>query len=129
MSLNNLGIRLSDLGRREEALQATQEAAKLYRLLAQQRPDAFRPDLAMSLGNLSNRLHDAGQADEALAAAQEGVRLLAPFFLHYPRAFENLMRFLLSAYHWCCNEAEHEPDPELLGPIEEVLASLAEEQS
>jgi hypothetical protein len=29
MSLNNLGIRLSDLGRREEALAATQEAVNI----------------------------------------------------------------------------------------------------
>ncbi len=41
-----LGIRLSDLGRREEALAATQEAVDIYRQLAAARPDAFLPDLA-----------------------------------------------------------------------------------
>ena len=41
MSLNNLGATLSDLGRREEALAATQEAAELYRRLAAQQPDAL----------------------------------------------------------------------------------------
>jgi nucleoside phosphorylase/tetratricopeptide (TPR) repeat protein len=50
--LNNLGARLSDLGRREEALQATQEAVGLRRTLAEHNPDAFRPDLAGSLNNL-----------------------------------------------------------------------------
>ena len=44
--LNNLGNRLSDLGRREDALAAAQEATDLYRRLAAERPDAFRPDLA-----------------------------------------------------------------------------------
>ena len=46
MSLNNLSNRLADLGRREEALAAIQEAAGIYRELAAARPDAFRPDLA-----------------------------------------------------------------------------------
>ncbi len=46
MSLNNLANTLSDLGRREEALAAAEEAVGLYRELAAARPDAFRPDLA-----------------------------------------------------------------------------------
>ena len=45
--LNNLGNRLSDLGRREDALAAAQEAIDIHRRLAAERPDAFRPDLAM----------------------------------------------------------------------------------
>ena len=53
MSLNNLGIRLSELGRREEALAIpAQEATEIYRKLAQSNPAAFLPDLAMSLNNL-----------------------------------------------------------------------------
>ena len=52
-SLNNLSVRLADLGRREEALAAIEEAAAIYRELAAARPDAFRPDLARSLNNLS----------------------------------------------------------------------------
>ena len=55
--LNNLGNRLSDLGRREDALAAAQEAVDLYRQLAADRPDAFLPDLAMSLNNLGRQSH------------------------------------------------------------------------
>ena len=55
-SLNDLSNRLARLGRREEALAAIQEAAAIRRELAEARPDAFRPALAMSLNNLSNRL-------------------------------------------------------------------------
>ena len=54
--LGTLGIRLSNLGRREEALAASQEAVDLYRRLAETRPDAFLPDLAMSLNNLGTPL-------------------------------------------------------------------------
>ena len=52
-SLNNLSDRLSDLGRREEALAAIEEAVAIRRQLAEARPDAFLPDLAMSLNNQS----------------------------------------------------------------------------
>ncbi len=38
------------------------KAVELYRALADTRPDAFRPDLAMTLNNLSNRLADRGRA-------------------------------------------------------------------
>ena len=56
MSFGTLANRLSDLGRREEALERAEEASDLYRELAAARPDAFRPDLAMSLNNLASRL-------------------------------------------------------------------------
>jgi Tetratricopeptide repeat len=59
-SLSNLSNRLADLGRREEALAAGQEAADLYRELAAARPDAFGPNLASSLNNLSVRLAALG---------------------------------------------------------------------
>src|SRR6201993_2792457 len=49
--VGTLGNRLSNLGRREEALAASQEAVDIYRRLAQTRPDAFLPDLASSLNN------------------------------------------------------------------------------
>ena len=55
MSLNNQSSRLADLGRREEALAAIEEAVTIYRALAEARPDAFLPDLAMSLNNQSVR--------------------------------------------------------------------------
>jgi hypothetical protein len=49
LSLNNFANRLSDLGRREEALTAAEEAVRLYRALAAARPDAFTIQLARSL--------------------------------------------------------------------------------
>ena len=49
MSLNNLANRLSDVGRREDALAAAEEAVALRRELARARPDAFTPNLAGSL--------------------------------------------------------------------------------
>ncbi|MDF1778470.1 MAG: tetratricopeptide repeat protein, partial [Rhizobiaceae bacterium] len=74
-SLNNLAGRLSDLGQREAALEASQEAMALFRKLAEARADAFTPDLARSLSNLASRLSDLGQRESALEAAQKAVAL------------------------------------------------------
>ncbi len=71
--LSNLGVRLAEAGRRDEALTAAQEAVAIRRDLAQASPDAYLPDLAASLANLGNRLADAGRRDEALTTAQEAV--------------------------------------------------------
>jgi tetratricopeptide (TPR) repeat protein len=87
MSLHNLGIRLSEMGRRAEALQATQEAVDLYRRLAAQRPDAFLPYLAGSLHNLGNRLSEMGRRAEALQATQEAVDLYRRLAAQRPDAF------------------------------------------
>jgi tetratricopeptide (TPR) repeat protein len=84
---NNLSARLSNLGRREEALAQAQEAVRLCRQLAQARPDAFLPNLATSLNNLANRLSALGRREEALAQAEEAVRLYRQLAQARPDAF------------------------------------------
>ena len=75
-TLNNLAVRLSEAGRRdEEALRVAQEATGLYRQLAESNEAAYTPDLAASLNTLANRLSEAGRRDEALQAAQQAVTL------------------------------------------------------
>lgn len=85
--LNNLGYRLSHLGKREEALAAAQEAVELYRRLAAARPDAFTPGLAASLLNLGNQMGDLGRREEALAVAQEAAKLYRRLDAVRPEAF------------------------------------------
>ena len=72
---NNLGIRLSHAGRREEALEPAREAVEIRRLLVSQNADAFRPDLAMSLNNLATFLSELGRREEALEPAREAVEI------------------------------------------------------
>jgi hypothetical protein len=48
-SLNNLSLRLADLGRREESLAAIEEAAPVRRELAERRPGAHQRELNQSL--------------------------------------------------------------------------------
>ena len=76
-ALNNLGIRLSEVGQRQAALGPAQEAGDIYRELAAKAPDAYRPDLAMALNNLAIRLSEVGQRQAALAPAQEAASCTA----------------------------------------------------
>ena len=84
---NNLAARLSEVGRRGEALGAIQEAVDLRRGLAQAAPDAFTPNLAMSLNNLATRLSEVGRRGEALGAIQESVELYRGLARAAPDAF------------------------------------------
>ena len=68
--LAELSVRLSDLGRREEALAASEEAARIYRQLAEASPAAYLPNLATLLSNLANRLGGVGRREEALRNAR-----------------------------------------------------------
>jgi len=85
--LNNLGVRLSGLGRREEALQASEEAVGVFRQLAAERPGTFFPDLAGSLNNVGARLSDSGRREKALQATEEAVRIRRQLAARSPDAF------------------------------------------
>ncbi|MGP1255285.1 MAG: tetratricopeptide repeat protein [Kiloniellales bacterium] len=116
---NNLAIRLSDLGQREPALDGAQEAVDLYRDLADARPDAFRPDLAMSLNTLANRLSELGQHEPALNAAQEAVDIRRDLADARPDAFTaDLARSLNNLANRLSNLGQREP---ALGAAQEAV--------
>ncbi len=85
--LNNYANLLGDLGRREEALAAIEEAVTIRRDLPQARPDAFRPDLAASLNNQANQLAGLGRREEALAAIEEAVTICRDLAQRRPAAY------------------------------------------
>jgi tetratricopeptide (TPR) repeat protein len=123
---NNLGVRLSELGEREAALAAAREAAELYRALAAQRPDAFRPDLAMSLWVLADCLDAVDRRDEGLAANAEAITELSGLFQRHKRTFAGQIAGMAQEYLRRCETLGREPDEQLLAP---VAAGLAELQS
>ena len=127
MSLNNLGNRLSELGRREEGLTAAKEATEIYRRLAEERPDAFLPDLARSLNNLARNLSLLGRQEEALAALREAVETLGPLFVRLPRAHVPNMGAMIQSYLGLCSHIEQEPDSGLLEPLVAVFETLQQE--
>jgi tetratricopeptide (TPR) repeat protein len=112
--LGNLGVALSALGRREEALEAAREAADIRRTLAEKNPQAFLPNLARSLGVYGNVLLGMERYGEAARAFSEGLLLLAPFFQELPQAFGDLAGALKRRYLEACRKAGEEPDGELL---------------
>jgi len=85
--LNNFANRLSDLGRREEALATAEEAVRIRRQLAAVRPDAFLPELAGSLNNLATFLSNLGRREDALATAEEATELYRHLAAARPDAF------------------------------------------
>ncbi|MFN2495602.1 MAG: tetratricopeptide repeat protein [Pseudonocardiaceae bacterium] len=95
MSLNNLGILLSELGRRKEALAPTEEAVTIHRRLAETNPAAYLPNLARELWGFA-WVRAAGGLDlpAALAAVQEAIALYQRPAEQIPDAFS---RDLLSA--------------------------------
>ena len=72
-TLNNVSARQANLGRREEALAAIEEAVTIRRQLAQDHPDVVLPSLAAALNNQSSHLASLGRREEALAAIEEAV--------------------------------------------------------
>ncbi len=116
-SLNNLSFWLANLGRREEALAASEEAVTIRRELAAARPDAFRPDLAAALTNLSVWLGDLGRREEALAAIEEAVAIYRELAAARPDAFRpDLATSLNNLSFWLGG----------LGRREEALAAITQ---
>ena len=114
---NNLAVRLSELGRRADALLPAQEAVDLRRALARQNPDAFTPNLASSLNNLANRLSDLGRRTDALLPAQEAVDLRRTLARQNPDAFTPDLASSLGMFGQVLEANERR---------EEALASFAE---
>ena len=99
-SLNKLSLRLAELGRREDALAASEESVGTYRDLAAARPDAFRPGLANSLNILALRLGDLGRREDALAAIQEAVTIRQELAARWPDAYQHELEQSLRVVAW-----------------------------
>jgi hypothetical protein len=104
-ALGNLSIRLSDIGKQEDALKANLRAVAIYERLVEADPAVHEPDLALALGNLSVRLFDVGQQVGALKVSRRAVEMYdrlaeADPAVHEPglaRALNNLSRDLAAA--------------------------------
>ncbi len=127
MGLNNLGLMLRDLGQCEDALAPAQEAVGHYRQLVETRPNAFLPNLASSLNNLGTMLSELGRRKDAFSATQEAVQSLGPFFVRHPVAFAPSMRTMLGNYLQYAEEADQQPDSDLVKLIAGAFAALGSE--
>jgi len=74
--LADLAGRLAGDGRHTEAVSVLEEAVRIYRELASEHPEEFRPVLAGALGDLATLLTQLDRTAEAQAAWHEA-RMLA----------------------------------------------------
>jgi tetratricopeptide (TPR) repeat protein len=124
MSLNNQSTMLSGLGRREDALAAIEQAVAIRRELARVRPDAFVPNLATSLNNQSKMLSELGRREDALAAIDEALRSVVPT-LELGRSYllDTVSR-LVQTYVTRCEDAQREPDADLVRRAHAALIAV-----
>jgi tetratricopeptide (TPR) repeat protein len=85
--LNNLSGFLGAMGRREDALKASQEAVTLFRQLADAHPEVSTSGLAASLHTLATSLFRLGRREDAFRASQEAVTLSRQLVETRPEAF------------------------------------------
>ncbi|WBB75577.1 tetratricopeptide repeat protein [Micromonospora sp. WMMD1128] len=78
--------RLANAGQHVAALASAQEAAGVYRRLAEADP-ASLPGLAMSLNNLGNHLSGVGRREEALAPTEEAAGIWRRLAMVNPAAY------------------------------------------
>ncbi|KAK7460623.1 hypothetical protein VKT23_009342 [Stygiomarasmius scandens] len=95
-SLNNLSLRLSDLGRRGEALEVVQQSVALFRQYCDASPSLSKSTLAMSLNNLSNCLSSVGRHFEALDVMQESADMYRQLVNEHPIGFSGDLAMSLS---------------------------------
>ncbi len=119
----NLGLWENEVGHRDAALSATEEAVSIRRELASSRPDAFLPDLAMSLGARGQALRAADDVEGAGAHFREGMESLWPLFERAHQAFAQLTLALLRD---CLDTFGHDPAPDWLAPYVGVFQRLME---
>ena len=95
-SLSILSNRLADLGRLEDALDASEEAISIYRDLVGVGPSwfaaLFRPQMAVLLDSLSNRLAGVGRSEDALAASEDATSIYRKWATARPRWYAALRR-------------------------------------
>ncbi|PWI05028.1 hypothetical protein DIZ27_41795 [Streptomyces sp. NWU339] len=96
-SLINLGAFLSEVGRQEEALTATQEAVAIRRRLATDNPAAYEPDLALSLSAWASVRYEARyDMPEALRATVDAVEIYSKLVTAMPARFISPLRNVVS---------------------------------
>ncbi|KAF8326361.1 uncharacterized protein EI90DRAFT_3070637 [Cantharellus anzutake] len=99
LSLNNLYLAVSKLGRHSEALPFIEESVKLRRELVAIHPGSYTLHLAISLNNLCLALSNLGRHSEALPFIEESVKLRRELVAIHPGSYTpDLAGSLISLY-------------------------------
>ncbi|RZQ68952.1 tetratricopeptide repeat protein [Porphyromonas gingivalis] len=87
MTLNNLGLLLSDNNETKQAQVCYQEALEIKRDLAKKNPQAYNPDLAGTLNNLANLLSNNNEIKQAKDCYQEALKIYRDLAKKNPQAY------------------------------------------
>ena len=87
MTLNNLGLLLSDNNETKQAQVCYQEALEIYRELAKKNPQANNPDLAETLNNLGVLLSNNNEIKQAKNYYQEALDIYRELAKKNPQAY------------------------------------------
>ena len=128
MLANNLGVRLSEVGRREEAQQVAAEAVEIYSELSALNPDAFKPYLAMSVSVLGDMQKNNGDGTAALNSYIESMQLLLPYFRQVPQAYAGLLGATARDYVETTQSLGLEPNFEEFAEIVEIFNRLQQNE-
>ncbi|MFG1844578.1 tetratricopeptide repeat protein [Micromonospora carbonacea] len=96
----NLGYRMQNAGRLEEAARASSEAAEIYRQLVARDPATFRPLLAQALNEQSTSLGQLHLSEQSLRANSESLDIYRRLAADDPDTYEDgLARTLNNRSH------------------------------
>lgn len=116
-----LTIRLSDLGCRDAALAAAEEAVSHHRVLADTRPDVFTPDLITALETLGLLQASQGAAARSATSFTAVIERLTPAFATLPLAFQDQVIRCVDAYTAQCRATGLTPATAVLAGVEACL--------
>ena len=125
--LNQHSVNLANVGRHEDALQASLEVVNLYR---ETYPDKTNLTLADSLGNLSNRYRSLGRHEEAMETAAVAIKMLRALVASHPDAAHkgSLANKLMNTGIVLSNQGQAEPALACFREARGLLSDLAAEQ-
>ncbi|WP_236710051.1 tetratricopeptide repeat protein [Porphyromonas gingivalis] len=87
MTLNNLGLLLSDNNETKQAQVCYQEALEIKRDLAKKNPQAYNPDLAGTLNNLGALFYKHNEPKQAKDCYQEALKIYRDLAKKNPQAY------------------------------------------
>ena len=91
---------MSSIGYLDEALEASQQAVGIWRMLAAEHPAAFNPALGSSLNTFADCSFIIGRQGEAVEAVQQAVEIWQMLVTEHPAAFKPSSCLIPSQSRW-----------------------------
>jgi tetratricopeptide (TPR) repeat protein len=124
-ALNNLSIILRDCikegsnrGFRDEALEASGEAVRLFKALSEAGHGVYAADVVRALGMRAELLLDDDDARPAFGAAEEALKLLPPLLVDNAEGLSALATSLAQTYSTAADRLNIHPDPLVLSRLQ-----------